>query len=80
MLLLAFFERKLLLPRREGEALGLGTCMIGSVAPLLRYAPALKTKYKVRPDIKGGLVVLFGYPAIRYARGVWRTFANVDYA
>ncbi len=63
-----------------GEALGLGTCMIGSVAPLLPYLPALREKFAVSPDIKGGLIVLFGYPAVGYRRGVRRTLASITYA
>jgi nitroreductase len=62
-----------------GEALGLGTCMIGGVPPILKYASVLKTRYHVRPDMRGGLMVLFGYPAVRYVRGIRRTFAHVDY-
>lgn len=62
-----------------GEAMGLGTCMIGAVAPMIKYAPGLKAKYNIRPDMRSGLVVLFGYPAVRYIRGIRRTFANVDY-
>lgn len=63
-----------------GEALGLGSCMIGAVAPMLKYAPKIKAKYHIRPDMKSGLIVLFGYPAVRYVRGIRRSFANVDYA
>ncbi|HWR39306.1 MAG TPA: nitroreductase family protein [Patescibacteria group bacterium] len=61
------------------EALGLGTCMIGTVAPVLKHAGALKAKYSVRPDMRQGLMVLFGYPAISYSRGIRRTFARIDY-
>ena len=62
-----------------GEALGLGTCMIGAVPPLLKHARQLRKKYPIRPDMKQGLMVLFGYPAVQYVRGVRRSFAHVDY-
>lgn len=62
-----------------GEALGLGTCLIGAVAPFLKYASELKKKYNVQANMRGGLVVLFGYPAANHVRGIRRTFANVDY-
>lgn len=61
------------------EALGLGTCMIGSVIPWLAYAGAFRAKYHLRPDLKNGLVVIFGYAEIEYLRGIRRTFAQVDY-
>jgi nitroreductase/NAD-dependent dihydropyrimidine dehydrogenase PreA subunit len=62
-----------------GEALGLGTCMIGTVAPMLRHAPALQKKYGILSNRKDGLMVIFGYPQLKYLRGVKRTFAQVNY-
>ncbi|WP_027938392.1 nitroreductase family protein [Anaeroarcus burkinensis] len=62
-----------------GESLGLGTCMIGTVAPMLRHAPALQKKYGILPNRKDGLMVIFGYPQVQYLRGIKRTFAQVNY-
>ena len=62
-----------------GEALGLGTCMIGTVAPMLRHAPALQKKYGLLPKRKDGLMVIFGYSQLQYLRGLKRTFAQVNY-
>lgn len=62
-----------------GEALGLGTCMIGAVAPVLKSAAALRARYGVRADFRGGLAVIFGYPAVTYARSLRRTFADITY-
>jgi ferredoxin len=61
------------------EALGLGSCMIGTVVPFLRQNKRLAAKYGVRPNGRDGLAVVFGYPAVEYRRAVRRTFANVDF-
>ena len=65
-----------------GESLGLGTCMIGSVHPLIQYgkkAAKLRKKYGIRFTSREGLFVVFGYPAVRYKKGIKRTFASVKY-
>lgn len=59
------------------EALGLGSCMIGSVAPLLRYSKKLKEKYGLQTDMQGGIMVVFGHPEVQYKRGIRRSFAEV---
>jgi nitroreductase len=61
------------------EALGLGSCMIGSVAPLLKNSRQLKEKYGIPAANKVGLTVVFGYPAVNYRRGLRRSFADVKF-
>jgi nitroreductase len=61
------------------EALGLGSCMIGSVAPLLKNSRQLKEKYGIPAANKVGLTVVFGYPAVNYRRGLRRSFADVRF-
>jgi ferredoxin len=61
------------------ESLGLGSCMIGSIAPLLRYAPKLKQKYALPPKSREGMMVIFGYPKYKFRRSLRRTFREVDY-
>ena len=61
------------------ESLGLGSCMIGSVAPFLRHNKKLKEKYGIAQDMREGLIVLFGYSAVEFRRGIRRTFADVKY-
>lgn len=61
------------------ESLGLGSCMIGSVAPLLKNGRQLKEKYGIPAKNKTGLAVIFGYPSLQYRRTIKRTFANVTY-
>ena len=63
-----------------GEALGLGTCMIGTVHPFLQHGKAgalLREKYGVKYKSKTGLAVIFGHPAVAYPQGIHRSFADV---
>jgi len=62
------------------ESLGLGTCMIGSVSPFLQRNKKLLSKYGIAADSRLGLVLLIGYPALRYRRGVRRRFERVNFA
>lgn len=62
------------------ETLGLGTCMIGSVHPLIqngKKAKIFREKYGIKYTSREGLIVLFGYPAVKYTKGIKRTFASV---
>lgn len=61
------------------EAIGLGSCMIGSVAPVLKNNRRLKEKYKIPPNNQPGLVVIFGYPDVKYRRVLKRSLASVQY-
>jgi hypothetical protein len=38
-----------------------------------------KKKYGIRYKSREGLVLIIGYPKIKYSRGIRRTFANVDF-
>jgi ferredoxin len=62
-----------------GESLGLGTCMLGAEHPFLQNSGArkLREKYGIRYKSREGLLVIFGYPAIKYRKGIRRTFASV---
>ncbi|MGI6092948.1 MAG: nitroreductase [Veillonellaceae bacterium] len=61
------------------EAQGLGSCMIGSVAPVIKNSNKLKQKYGIPANNQPGLAMIFGHPAISYRRGVQRTLASVKY-
>lgn len=61
------------------ESLGLGSCMIGSVSPLLKQNRKLREKYGIPADNKTGLAVIFGYPAVHYRRALQRSFADISY-
>lgn len=61
-----------------GESLGLGTCMIGSIAPFIKQgAKKLKQKYGIAKKNPGGVFVIFGYPKYHFHKGIKRTFAGV---
>jgi nitroreductase/NAD-dependent dihydropyrimidine dehydrogenase PreA subunit len=62
------------------ESLGLGTCMIGMVHPLLQYgrkAKQFRKKYDIKFKSREGIFVIFGYPKVEYRKGLKRTFASV---
>ena len=64
------------------ESLGLGSCMLGAIHPFLQYgseAKKFRNKYAIRFKSREGLVLIIGYPRVKYAKGVRRTFANVDF-
>lgn len=61
------------------HSLGLGCCMIGSIAPFLKHMKALKKKYNIPRDSKEGLFLIFGYPKYKYRKAIKRSFAKVDY-
>ena len=64
------------------ESLGLGTCMIGGVHPFIQSGKAaenFRQKYGIRYKSREGLIVIIGYPRVKYHQGLTRTFANIDY-
>ena len=64
------------------ESLGLGTCMIGAIHPLLQYggrAKKFRKKYGIKFKSQEGIFVIFGYPSVKYRKGLKRTFASVTY-
>ena len=64
------------------ESLGLATCMIGGAHPFLQNGPAaekFRIKYGIRQKSRAGLILLVGYPKIKFRRGINRSFAHIDY-
>jgi len=62
------------------ESLGLGSCMIGSVHPMIQYgAKKLKQKWNLPAKSPSGIIVIFGYPKYRFKSGIKRSFAKVTY-
>jgi len=63
-----------------GESLGLGTCMLGGIHPMIQNGKKAK-KFREKQGIKfasrEGLFVIFGYPKVKYQKGIHRTFASV---
>ncbi|ATW28229.1 nitroreductase family protein [Candidatus Formimonas warabiya] len=62
------------------ESLGLGTCMLGGVHPLIqsgKRAKKFRESQGIKFPSKEGLFVIFGYPQVTYHKGIQRTFASV---
>ncbi len=63
------------------ESLGLGTCMLGAVHPFIqngKRARNFREKYGLKYTSKQGLIVIFGYPAVHFRKGIKRSFAGVN--
>ncbi len=63
------------------ETLGIGTCMIGSIHPFIqkgRKAKEFREKQGIRFTSQEGLFVIFGYPQVKYNKGIRRTFASIE--
>jgi Fe-S-cluster-containing hydrogenase component 2 len=61
------------------ESLGLGTCMLGAIHPLIQYgskAKKFRKKYDIKFKSREGVFVIFGYSAVKYRKGLKRTFAS----
>lgn len=62
------------------ESLGLGSCMIGSIHPMIQYgAKKLKQKWNIPNKAPAGIIVIFGYPKFKFQSGIKRSFAKVNY-
>jgi len=62
------------------EALGLGTCMLGAIHPLIQYgrkAKKFRNKYGIKYKSQEGIFVIFGYSSVQYRKGLKRTFASI---
>lgn len=62
------------------ESMGLGTCMLGTIHPLLqngKKAQQFREKHGIRYKSREGLFVVVGYPAVQYKKGIRRSFASV---
>ena len=64
------------------ESLGLGTCMLGAVHPLIqngRKARKFREIHGIKYTSREGLFVIFGYSRIEYKKGIKRTFASTTF-
>ena len=63
------------------ESLGLGACMIGSVGPFLKHTGKdFKQKYGLPAKMRDSILVIFGYPQMKFKKTIRRTFAKVEYS
>ena len=61
------------------ESLGLGTCMLGSVHPMIQYGGSgrrFREHHGIKYSSREGVIVIFGYPSVEYRKGIRRTFAS----
>ncbi len=64
-----------------GESLGLGTCMIGAIHPFIQSggkARKFRKDHGIKYTSKEGLFVIFGHSAVKYNKGIRRSFASVN--
>jgi len=62
------------------ESLGLSTCFIGAVHPMIqngKKAKIFRESHGIKCAGSAGIMVIFGYPAVHYHKGIKRTFASV---
>lgn len=63
------------------ESLGLGTCMLGGMHPLIqngRAASRFREQQGIRYASREGLIVIIGYPRVTYQKGIRRSLATID--
>jgi hypothetical protein len=64
------------------ESLGLGTCMLGAIHIFIQSggkAKKFRQKHGIKFPSREGIFVIFGYPKIKYHKGIKRTFASVEF-
>lgn len=64
------------------ETLGLGTCMLGAVHPFIqngRKAKKFRDRHNIKFKSKEGLFVIFGYPKLKFNKGIKRSFASINF-
>jgi MinD superfamily P-loop ATPase containing an inserted ferredoxin domain len=60
------------------ETMDLGSCMIGTIGVMLKSGgKKMKEKYGINPRNQPGLVVIFGYPAVKYRHAIRRNLAKI---
>lgn len=59
------------------ESLGLGTTMIGSVAPIIQRRPQLARSLGIPAGHRAALALIVGHPAVTFRRAILRRFNSV---
>lgn len=63
------------------ESLGLGTCMLGAIHPMIqsgRSARRFREAHGIRSKSREGLFVIMGYSKLHFVKTIKRTFASED--
>jgi len=53
--------------------------MIGTIAYGVRYSKDIKKKYGIPQKNQQGIMLILGYPDVKYKQGIRRTLANINY-
>ncbi len=61
------------------ESLEIGTCIIGSAAPLLAQSKKLREKYGILKGETPVTAFILGYPDVNFRRGIKRRFKQVNH-
>lgn len=64
------------------ESLGLGTCMVGAIHPLIqngKKAAKFRAENGIKFKSREGLFVLVGYSKVHYHKSIKRDFASINY-
>lgn len=64
------------------ESLGLGTCMLGAIHPMIQSgskAKKIRENYNIKCKSREGVFVIMGYSRVKYKKAIRRTFASVDW-
>lgn len=62
------------------QALGLGSCMLGTPNVILNtFGKKIKEKYGIPLKNKNGIIVIFGYPDVKYSFALNRRFSNIKF-
>ncbi|MDD3906644.1 MAG: nitroreductase, partial [Bacteroidales bacterium] len=63
------------------ESIGLGTCMLGAIHPMIqngKLAKRFREAHGIQNKSREGLFIIMGYPVIKFKKAITRTFASVD--
>ena len=66
-------------PTIAAEALGLGSCMIGTLPVVLHGDKKLGAKWGIPSGRFPSIAVILGHPAVKFHNGVQRRFASVSH-
>ena len=61
------------------QGLGLGSCMLGTIPYCFQNSRKLRKKYNIPDKSQQGLMLILGYPAVTYRKGIKRRLGAVRY-
>lgn len=67
---------------KDFRVIRFGSCMLGAVHPFIQNggkAKQFRETHGIKCASREGIFVIFGYPAVKYNKGINRTFASETY-